>query len=125
MTLNVIKNLLIIFILVCISASCTDINKVYNKQFNFYSFYQDMTIIENSGLLRTEDAHLLKSFIDRKILKDSVTWLKTKSYKELFLLQLKMQKMEIQPQFLICHGKPIIPYILQCHHLIQTKEMSY
>lgn len=92
MTLNVIKNLLIIFILVCISASCTDINKVYNKQFNFYSFYQDMTIIENSGLLRTEDAHLLKSFIDRKILKDSVTWLKTKSYKELFFIAIENAK---------------------------------
>lgn len=92
MALNDIKNQVIIFVLVCISVSCTDINKVYNKQFNFYSFYEDMTIIENSGLLRTEDAHLLKSFIDRKILKDSVTWLKTKSYKELFFIAIENAK---------------------------------
>ncbi len=84
MLLNYIKKTTIIFVIICMSVSCTDINKVYNKKFNFYSFYEDLTIIENSGLLRTEDAQLLKTFIDRKILNDSIYWLKTKSYKELF-----------------------------------------
>lgn len=86
------KNIFVIFIIVCISVSCTDINEVYNRNFNFYTFYKDMTIIENSGLLRTEDAQLLKSFIDSKILKDSVAWLKTKSYKELFFIAIDNAK---------------------------------
>jgi len=84
MILKLDKNFNLFYVCICFIISCTNINDVYNKRFNFYSFYEDLTIIENSGLLRTEDTELLKLFIDHKILKDSIPWLKTQSYKQLF-----------------------------------------
>jgi hypothetical protein len=79
-------------IIVCMLISCTNIDDVYNKKFNFYSFYEDLTIIENSRQLRTQDTDLLKLFIDHKILKDSISWLKTQTYKELFYLAVENAK---------------------------------
>lgn len=84
MTSKCLKYLIINCVFICILISCTNINEVYNKRFNFYSFYEDLTTIENSGILRKQDAELLKLYIDHKILKDSVQWLKTQTYYQLF-----------------------------------------
>ncbi len=89
---NLLKISIFNFIIVCMLISCTNIDDVYNKRFNFYSFYEDLTIIENSRQLRTQDTELLKLFIDHKILKDSISWLKKQTYKELFYLAVENAK---------------------------------
>lgn len=65
--------------------ACDDINETYEKKFDVFSMYRDLTIIENGNALRQEDVQLLKNFIDRKILCDSIRWLKRYSYHDLYM----------------------------------------
>ncbi len=74
----------LLFIMFSIIA-CDDINETYDKKFDVYTLYKDLTIIENGNALRQEDVQLLKNYIDRKILVDSIYWLKKYSYHELFV----------------------------------------
>lgn len=79
------------FVIFCLLISiiafiaCDDINETYEKKFDIYSMYRDLTIIENGNALRQEDVQLLKNFIDRKILCDSIRWLKRYTYHDLYV----------------------------------------
>jgi hypothetical protein len=80
------KIILTSFILLFTLFSCNDINKTYTKKFSIYTFYKDLTIIENGKILPKDDVEMLKLFIDHKLLKDSIWWLNKHSYKELYKL---------------------------------------
>ena len=83
------------FVIICLLFSiifiiaCDNINETYEKKFDIYSMYRDLTIIENGKVLRQEDVELLKNYIDRKILSDSLRWLKRYTYHDLFVYAAK------------------------------------